>query len=266
MDLLQVIILALIQGITEFLPVSSSAHLILPSEVLGWQYQGLAFDVAVHVGTLVAVMLYFRHDLVRLLRAWLRQVSGGGGSADARLAWFVGLGSVPTLAAGFFLNDLIVGALHSALVIGLATVFFGVLLQWADSTGVRLRRLDEMDTRTVAVIAFAQILALIPGTSRSGITITAGLAMGLTRESAARFSFLLSIPVILGAGAVKTVDLAQGGTEGQWLAAGIGAVLAGVSAYLCIHWFLGFVQRASMWPFTIYRLLLGTCLITYALV
>ncbi len=265
MDLLQVIVLALIQGITEFLPVSSSAHLILPSQVLGWPDQGLAFDVAVHVGTLCAVILYFRRDLAAVAGGWLGQLRGAAATPESRLGWAVLLGSVPTLAAGYLLQAHGAVLLRSALVIGLATIVFAILLQWADWKGARRAVLEDMGWRTVCVVAFAQVFALIPGTSRSGVTITAGLAMGLTREAAARFSFLLSIPVILGAGSLKGVEMVQTGSGADWLAAGLGAVIAGVSAFLCIRWFLAFVQHAGMLPFTIYRLLLGSALIGLAL-
>lgn len=265
MELFQVIALALIQGITEFLPVSSSAHLILPSELLGWQDQGLAFDVAVHVGTLFAVVLYFRRDLAAVVRGWLGQFRGAPASPESRLGWAVLLGSIPTLFAGYLLNGYADVLLRSAMVIGLATVGFAVLLQWADWKGAKTGSLDQMGWRTVAVVALAQIFALIPGTSRSGVTITAGLAMGLSREAAARFSFLLSIPVILGAGALKSVELAQSGSGSDWGAAALGALIAGVSAFLCIRWFLAFVHHAGMLPFTIYRLVLGSVLIGFAL-
>ncbi len=265
MDAVHLVALALIQGVSEFLPVSSSAHLILPSELLGWQDQGQAFDVAVHVGTLIAVLAYFRHDLWRIFVGWQAHLRGGAASPDAHLGWAVLVGSLPTLVAGFLLDGHAEVLLRSALVIGLATVVFGVLLQWADLQGRKTGTLEDLNWKTIWVIALAQILALIPGTSRSGVTITAGLAMGLDRESAARFSFLLAIPVIMGAGFIKGLELAQTGSNAEWLDVGVGALIAGASAFLCIHWFLGFIQRAGMWPFTIYRLFLGSFLIFYAL-
>ena len=265
MDVFQVIVLALIQGVTEFLPVSSSAHLILPSELLGWEDQGLAFDVAVHVGTLVAVVAYFRRDIRRVGHGWLARLRGMPPTPESRLAWGVLLASLPTLAAGYLLSGHGEQWLRSALVIGMATVGFGLLLQLADWKGRKTDDLTRLTWLTVSVVAIAQVFALIPGTSRSGVTITAALAMGLTREAAARFSFLLSIPVILGAGAVKSVELAQTGSGSDWVAVGLGALIAGVSAFLCIRWFLAFVRHAGMLPFTVYRLLLGGYLIWFAL-
>ncbi len=265
MDFLQVFILALIQGVTEFLPVSSSAHLILPSELLGWQDQGMAFDVAVHVGTLIAVVAYFRRDIRSLAAGWLASLSGGAASPESRLGWAVLLASIPTLLAGYFMSSLAEAWVRSALVIGLATVGFAILLQLADWKGAKSEPLTTMSWRAVGLIAIAQVFALIPGTSRSGVTITAGLAMGLTREAAARFSFLLSIPVILGAGAVKSVELMDTGSSADWFAAGLGALIAGISAFLCIRWFLAFVKHAGMLPFTLYRLALGGYLIWFAL-
>ncbi len=196
MDYLHVIVLALIQGITEFLPISSSGHLVLVPAFLGWEDQGLAFDVAVHVGTLLAVLAYFRQDLLRIISATVSTLAGGKASAESRLGWGVILATIPVGIVGFLGKDWIEANLRSAVVVALATIGFGLLLWWADYRSSRARSLTQLNWRDVAIIGAAQAVALIPGTSRSGITMTAGLMMGLDREAAARFSFLLSIPTI----------------------------------------------------------------------
>lgn len=262
MTWVEVVVLAVIQGLTEFLPVSSSAHLILPSQILGWQDQGLAFDVAVHVGTLLAVMVYFRADLYALTAGWIRQISGKGSSEESRLAWFVVVATIPACVVGLFGNDFIEAHLRSALVIAMTTIGFGILLGFADRQTGR-RKMPDMNLRDVLIIGCAQALALIPGTSRSGITMTAALFLGLNREAAARFSFLLSIPLILAAGLLKGVEMAETGTDAQWLVIISGALISGLSAYACIHLFLKFLERVGFMPFVIYRLVLGTGLLIW---
>ena len=257
MDTLQTVLLALLQGLTEFLPISSSAHLILLPRLLGWGDQGLAFDVAVHVGTLLAVVLYFRHDVQRLFAAWLRSCLDRRMSADARLAWLVLLGTVPAAVAGLALHDVIETYLRSPLVIALATIGFGILLGLADWRGRQARSEVTLTVPDVIWIGLAQALALIPGTSRSGITMTAALALGLTRSAAARFSFLLSIPLIMLAGGYESLKLVQQLEPVAWGDILLGTVVAAVSAYLCIHFFMRLIERVGMFPFVIYRLLLG---------
>ncbi|OZG70604.1 undecaprenyl-diphosphatase [Hahella sp. CCB-MM4] len=260
MSWLEIVVLALIQGLTEFLPISSSAHLILPSQILGWEDQGLLFDVAVHVGTLIAVMLYFRQDIFKLVSAWLRQVTGRGGSQEARLAWFVILGTIPAGLAGLLGSHWIEENLRSALVIALATIGFGVLLGVADrKTGTR--DMLQLSLKDALVIGFSQALALIPGTSRSGITMTAALFLGLNRDTAARYSFLLSIPLIMAAGLLKGLELAETGTDSEFTVVAVATALSAISAYACIHLFLKFLEKLSFMPFVIYRLLLGVLLL-----
>ncbi|WP_148861964.1 undecaprenyl-diphosphate phosphatase [Marinobacter fonticola] len=261
MDLWQTIVLAIIQGLTEFLPISSSAHLILPSQVLGWPDQGLAFDVAVHVGTLLAVMGYFRRDVVRLTSAWVTDTAARRTSQDSRLAWAIVLATVPAGLAGLLFDDFIEQELRSALVIALSTIGFGLVLWWADAVGRRERGLGSLGWRDALVIGIAQALALIPGTSRSGITMTAALFLGYQREAAARFSFLLSIPLIIAAGLLKGMELAETGSEAQWLDILVGTGVSFVSAVICIHLFLRFLDRLGFMPYVIYRLLLGALLL-----
>ncbi len=261
MDLLQIITLALMQGLTEFLPVSSSAHLILTPVFFGWQDQGLAFDVAVHVGTLLAVMFYFRTELKVMSRDWFGSVSGKGSTPDSRLAWAVLLGTIPVGVVGLLCKDFIEENLRSPLVIAVAMIFFGALLWWADSVAKQKRDEYQLNWKDVLFIGLSQAMALIPGTSRSGATMTAALLMGLTREAAARFSFLLSIPVILLAGGLKTLDLIESNVVVDWSALGAGIVLSALSAYLCIHLFLKWIQRMGLFPFVLYRFALGGVLL-----
>ncbi|AZZ93665.1 undecaprenyl-diphosphate phosphatase [Hahella sp. KA22] len=262
MTWLEIVVLALIQGLTEFLPISSSAHLILPSEVWGWQDQGLAFDVAVHVGTLLAVMVYFRADIFNLLNGWFKQITGGGASQESRLAWAVILGTIPAGIAGVLLDSWIEENLRSALVIALATIGFGVLLGLADRKE-GTRDIDQFTLKDALVIGFSQALALIPGTSRSGITMTSALFLGLNRDTAARFSFLLSIPLIAAAGLFKGMELVGTGTSSQWSEIAGATLISAVSAYACIHLFLKFLQKIGFMPFVIYRMLLGAGLLIW---
>jgi len=259
-EILQIVILALVQGLTEFLPISSSAHLILVPLLTDWPDQGLAFDVAVHAGTLTAVVLYFRKELARMLVEWFASFKGGL-TPDARLAWAVLIGTIPVGLAGLLFKDVIETQLRSPMVIAVATIVFGLLLWYADRTGKRGR--DEYGLRLydVLIIGMAQALALIPGTSRSGITITAALMLVLNRQAAARFSFLLSIPVIFLAGSLETMEYlsAASGEDAQPLL--IGALISAVSAYACIHYFLKLLDRIGMMPFVAYRLVLGVILV-----
>jgi len=257
MDTLHTILLALLQGLTEFLPISSSAHLILLPRLLGWSDQGLAFDVAVHVGTLMAVVFYFRHDVQRLLGAWFASCLGRQMTTDARLAWLLLLGTVPVVVAGLLLHDVVETYLRSPLVIALATIGFGILLGVVDRCGRQVRSEESLTLMDVTWIGLAQALALIPGTSRSGITMTAALALGLTRSAAARFSFLLSIPVILMAGVYESLNLLQQSAPVAWSEILLGTAVAAVSAYFCIHFFMRLIERIGMLPFVVYRLLLG---------
>lgn len=264
MDWIQLIFLSLIQGLTEFLPISSSAHLILPSQVLGWVDQGLAFDVAVHVGSLAAVTWYFRSDIWSLIKNWLAGVARRPhDEKESRLAWFVILATIPAGLAGLMINGVIEEHLRSILVIALATIGFGILLGVADRFCHGRADEFQLNWKTVLIIGFAQALALIPGTSRSGITMTAALWVGLSRQAAARFSFLLSIPLILAAGSLKLLDLLEQGFDAPWGDVIAGAVLSGISAYLCISVFLKLIDRVGFLPFVIYRLVLGSILLLF---
>ena len=261
METAHIIWLALVQGLTEFLPVSSSAHLILVPRILGWPDQGLAFDVAVHLGTLIAVVTFFRKDIGTLFLAWLNSVNGKGMTPEARLAWGVALGTIPAGIVGLLFKDHIETYLRSPLVIAATTIIFGLLLWFADTRSKRTRSELSLTWQDFLVIGSAQAMALIPGTSRSGITITAGLLLGLTREAAARYSFLLSIPIIVLSGLGVTKDLVSSTEAVDWMALSLGTVVAAISAFACIHFFLSWINKMGMLPFVIYRLLLGALLL-----
>ena len=256
MDFYQTIVLALVQGITEFLPISSSAHLILVPVFTDWPDQGLAFDVAVHLGSLVAVVVYFRHELMRMTLAGLGSFRGQWNS-DARLAWAVVLGTIPVVLAGLLAKSYIETVLRSPLVIATTAIVFGLALWWADVTGRKVRTEDTINWRTALFVGVAQAISLIPGTSRSGITITAGLMLGLTREAAARFSFLLSIPTLIAANVLIARDIVREPGNIDWAMTTLGALVAGVSAYYCIAFFIRLLSRTGMLPYVIYRLALG---------
>lgn len=261
MDIVQIVILAIVQGLTEFLPISSSAHLILVPLVLKWPDQGLAFDVAVHVGSLLAVLVYFRHTVKALFHGWVTSLTGGKVSASSRLAWWVIFGTLPAVLVGYFFKGMIESELRSPWVIAWATIGFGLLLWLADKVGSRKRNENQLGLIDVLIIGCFQAMALIPGTSRSGITMTAGLFLGMTRRSAAKFSFLLSMPIIFASGVLQTRDLLLSPVSIDWFALLLAVALSALSAVLCIHLFLKLIERMGMAPFVIYRLLLGCVLI-----
>jgi undecaprenyl-diphosphatase len=260
-SLLHLIVVAMVQGLTEFLPISSSAHLILVPLAGAWPDQGPTIDIAVHLGTLGAVMLYFRQDvgamvlgLLDLLRG---QLTPGG-----RLLLLIALGTVPALAAGYVLASQGYAAqMRSPLVIAWATVVFAVLLWAADTWCLRLNRIDQLGYGGILLIGVAQILALIPGTSRSGITITAARVLGFERDDAARISLLLSIPIILAAGGYQGLEVLQSGQLALGVDALMAAALAFVTALLAVSLMMRWLRHASYTPFVIYRLLLGAGLL-----
>ncbi|TFG81971.1 MAG: undecaprenyl-diphosphate phosphatase [Chromatiales bacterium] len=256
------IVLAIVQGLTEFWPISSSAHLILVPRFMGWADQGLAFDVALHFGTLLAVMVYFRREMLAVPHAMLLQVFGRPHSvADARLGWAVALATVPAGIAGLLFKDFVEAQLRWPLLIAGTTAFYGVLLWVADSRRGVVSDERELTLGKALVVGCAQALALIPGTSRSGITITASLFLGLSREAATRFSFLMSIPVILLASLLEGYHLATTTAPVAWDLLGVGVLVAALTAYFCIAVMLRVVGRIGMAPFAIYRLLLATALL-----
>ena len=259
MTLFQLAVLAVIQGITEFLPISSSGHLILVPELTSWPDQGLLIDVAVHIGSLLAVVLYFIRDIWRLTRGL---VARGKASTRPQVGMLIGA-TIPVGIAGFALHEIGQENLRDPQIIAWATIIFGVLLYVADRVGMTLRRMEHMTWGAAMTIGFAQVLALIPGTSRSGITMTAARMLGFERADAARFSMLLSIPVILAAGLLAGIDLYQAGDANLTSAALVAGGLAFVAAYIAIWGLMAWLRRASFTPFVIYRLALGAGLLIW---
>ncbi|WP_420346148.1 undecaprenyl-diphosphate phosphatase [Pelagibius sp.] len=269
MPLLHIVILAIIQGITEFLPISSSGHLVLAwhgfdslnldgiEESAG---DRLTLDIAVHVGTLLAVCVYVRRDLWQI-GGGMARLAIGRWTPAGRLGVLIVLGSLPLIAVGGLFMDQISQHLRSTAVIGWATLGFGLLLYAADRSAMTLRRLDHMTVRAGLIIGFAQVLALIPGTSRSGITMTAARFLGFERVEAARFSLLLAIPAILGAGALAGLELYESGDLLLGFEALVGGAVAFVVALISILLMVGWLRRASFTPFVVYRIVLGAGLL-----
>ena len=262
MTIIQIIVLSLIQGLTEFLPVSSSAHLILGSRVFSWPDQGLVFDVATHLGTLFAVLLYFRKDLMGMLKPWL---SADNADQQARnLGLTLLIASIPAIVAGALLHSWVESALRDIKVIAFSTIGFGLLLWWADKRFSEVKDLKDMAMRPGLIIGLAQMLALVPGTSRSGITITMGRMLGFSADAAARFSFLLSIPVIAAAGAYGILKMLFNQTEIDWMQFSLAVALSAFAGWFCIAAFLALLKRVGLVPFVIYRLILGLALLWIA--
>jgi undecaprenyl-diphosphatase len=263
---LQAVVLAVMQGLTEFLPISSSAHLILVPHFLGWRDQGQVFDLATHVGSVLAVLVYFREELLRLLRAtpqlFSRQALVPG--TDAALLFNLGVGTVPAAVAGLLIADFVAGRARDPYLIACTTLVFGMLLGLADWLGRGTKGEQQVSWPQALLIGVFQAIAMIPGTSRSGATITAGRATGLSRSGAARFSFLLSVPVGFLVLAKEIVDLAQGeGARIGVLPLALGFVVSALTSFAVIAWLLRFLQRRSMLVFVGYRLLLGALLLVW---
>lgn len=267
MGTLQIVVLALVQGITEFLPISSSGHLALVPMLTSWPDQGLTIDVAVHVGTLLAVMLYFWRDVAAMLRGVGRALTFRGGP-EVRLLWHLILATVPVITAALLFRDVIESSLRSLEVIAWATLGFGLLLGVADRVGLTVRRIEHMTTLDALVLGVFQALALIPGTSRSGITMTAARLLGYERPDAARFSMLMSIPTIAAAGLLLGLELYSLDDRTVTREALIAAGLALVSALAAMALLMAWLRRAGFLPFVVYRVLLGLGLlaIVYGLI
>lgn len=275
LSLLQIAVLALVQGITEFLPISSSGHLVLTPILFGWPDQGILIDVAVHVGTLVAVVIYFGRDVLLMLRGVgsgsavaasdSERARGGRPIEGRRLLIYVIVATIPVIAVGLAISvfDLLDG-MRNITVIGWTMLVFGIILWLADRYGTHAAGLGDMRLIDALLIGLAQVLALIPGTSRSGITMSMGRALGFKRDEAARFSLLLAIPTIAAAGLLATKEIIELGELSIGRDAIIGAILAGLSAWLAIWAMMGWLRRASFTPFVIYRVILGLILLAIA--
>ncbi len=268
MPLYQVIVLAIVQGLTEFLPISSTAHLYLTSWLLGWQTESLTFDIALHIGTLLAVVVYFFRD-------WVQIVANGFGirwgrdeelERNSALLWLLALGSIPVGAAGLLFNKQAEGVWRNPWVIGCALVALGVLLGIAERSGRKARDIAGVNFVDAGVIGVAQALAVAPGVSRSGITITAGLFRNLNRETAARYSFLLSTPAIAAAAAKAVYDLIKHKAFDPHMqtAFAVGIAVSAISGMIVIAWFLRFLRRRSLWFFVFYRIIFGIMVLALA--
>lgn len=255
---LQAVVLSLVQAVTEFLPVSSSGHLILVPRLLGWPDQGLSFDIATNTGTLLAILVYFREDLKQLLRGVFTGERGSEDFAPRRLGVALVIGTIPAGLAGLLVHDWIATQAREPVLIATTAIVFGLVLGLADRIGGKGRELAELGYLDALWIGCAQALALVPGTSRSGITITAALFLGLTRSSAARFSFLLSIPIGVLAGGVDFLEKWKTGlAPGELLPILIGIGVSAVAGYFVIDWLLHYIRRQSLTVFAVYRVLLG---------
>lgn len=261
MTTLQVIILAIVQGLTEFLPISSSGHLVLVPYLFEWTDQGLAFDVAVHFGSLAAVCIFFRGDIASLLAGGMQVVTGNVKTPESRMALVIALGTVPAALAGLFFASWIEQNLRDPAVIVYTLAGYGILMALADRFGRRERNMASVGLKDALIIGCAQALALVPGTSRSGVTITAARFLGFERSDAARFSFLLSAPVILLAAGYKFLELISGGEPVAWGQLGLGALVSCVVAYISIEFFMRVVTRIGLAPFAIYRLILAAVIL-----
>jgi undecaprenyl-diphosphatase len=262
MDFIQTIVLALIQGISEFLPISSSAHLILVPKLSGWTDQGLAFDVVVHMGTLVAVVYYYKHIISQLLSDFYLCIVERKTIGESKLAWGVLLGTIPVGIFGFLFKDFIANDLRSIEIITYTTLVFGVLLGIAVLLDTRRPHAREiLAWKDIVFIGVMQTLALVPGVSRSGVTITAGLLIGLSKKATIQFAFLLSIPVITLSVLLVLIGIYQQQQMVDLTLLVVGFVVSGISAYLTIIFFIRALNTMSMMPFVVYRLFLGISLL-----
>ncbi len=276
MNIFQAILLGIVQGLTEFIPISSSAHLVIIPWLFQWDEPGLAFDVALHLGTLVALLWFFAADWARLWRAGVASIIERkvGDDVDRRLAWLLAVGTIPGALVGALAESQVEELFHTPnaphraeamVAMGVIIALLGAALFVAERIARHTRSLKHVSLKDAIVIGCAQALAIFPGVSRSGATITAGLALGLERAAAARFSFLLSAPIIAGAGAKSAFDLARAGIAPAELALfALGALAAAVSGYLCIRFLLRFLQRHSTDVFVYYRWLLAAFIIVVA--
>lgn len=269
MTAVQALILGLIQGLTEFLPISSSGHLVFIPQLFRWPSHALVFDVVLHLGTLLAVVIYFRRDLWRIVRAFTSQLPE---LASARkLGWLLILSTIPAIVMGLLMQDIIEVYFRSPARVAYQLIGWGIVLGLADwynrrraAAGTTLRTLDHISWQDALAIGVAQALALIPGTSRSGVTITAGLLLGLTRSAAAEFSFLMSVPIVALAGAKGLYDLVQlGGGNVQTFPLLFGLVTAAVSGFFAIAFLLHIIRTKTLLPFVWYRLAVGIAILIW---
>ncbi len=261
----EAVVLGVVQGLTEFLPISSSAHLRVVGEAFGWQDPGAAFTAITQIGTEAAVLLYFRKDIWRIVTAWVASLGGRRkGDPDARMGWLIIIGSLPIVILGLLFQDSIETTLRDLRIVATTLIVFALILYWADRVGAKQRQLADLTVPHGLGYGFAQALALIPGVSRSGGTITMGLFLGYSRSAAARYSFLLAIPAVLGSGFFQAYEALTGDVEGESISWGP-TILATVIAFgvglTVIAWLLRYLDRGSFTPFVVYRIALGTLLL-----
>jgi undecaprenyl-diphosphatase len=258
MDIIQAIVFGAVQGLTEFLPISSTAHLILLPWFMGWNDPGLAFDVALHLGTLVALLIYFRSEWIALTRSSVDLLRGKTSDPNARMVWFIIIATIPGALAGLFFEDVIESALRSPVVISFTLIALALVLVVAEKKGRMQNSLDDISWIDAVTVGLAQAVALIPGVSRSGVTITAALFRGMKRDAAARFSFFLSTPIIAGAVGKELLDIASLGlTADQIIPLIAGIVSAGIVGYASIAFLLRYLQTHNTFLFVYYRIALG---------
>jgi len=259
LDFFKAVVLGLLQGLTEFLPISSSAHLRIFPELFGWGDPGAAFTAVIQIGTELAVLIYFRKDIWRIATAWLRSLVKPElrGTFDSRMGWFIIVGSVPIVIAGVLLKDIIEQDFRNLWIIGTTLVVFGIVLGIADKAGDSSKAIGQMTLRNAVLMGLAQMLALVPGVSRSGATISMGRFLGYDREAATRFAFLLAIPAVVGAGLYELREIPGGdNVYGVWPTF-VATVVSFVVGYAAIAWLLRYVTTRSYLPFVVYRIGLG---------
>ena len=258
-DLLKAVVLGTLQGLTEFLPISSSAHLRIFPELFGWGDPGAAFTAVIQIGTELAVLIYFRKDIWRIGTTWLRSLYRPEyrGHLDSRMGWFIIIGSLPIVLLGIVLKDVIERDFRNLWIIGTALIVMGVVLGIADRVGRTDRTIGRITLRDAALMGLAQALALIPGVSRSGATISMGRLLGFDREAATRFAFLLAIPAVVGAGLFELKEIPNGDNTYGWGPTIVATVVSFVVGYAAISWLLRYVSTRSYTPFVVYRILLG---------
>jgi undecaprenyl-diphosphatase len=258
----EAVVLGVIQGVTEFLPISSSAHLLIVSEFFGWPDPGAAFTAVSQIGTEIAVLIYFRKDLYRIVTTWARSLRDASlrSDIDARIGWYIIVGSIPIMVLGLTFASVIETAARNLWLIAGTMVGFGVVLGLVDRYGAKAKSLDKLGTKDALIFGLGQALALIPGVSRSGASISTGLALGYSREAAARYSFLLAIPAIFASGLYEATKIGDDPNV-SWGPTLLGTAVALVIGYAVIAWFLRWVMTRSYAPFVIYRIVLGVLLL-----
>ena len=263
LNLLQAIFLGIVQGLTEFLPISSSAHIRIASALAGWGDPGAAFTAVTQIGTEIAVVLCFRKDLIRIATAWFKSLPARRwpSDPDARMGWLVIMGTLPVVILGLFLESPIDSAFRDLRLIAVTLIVFGLLLGWADKVSRSERQLDDLTVKHGLIYGFAQAMALIPGVSRSGGTITAGRLLGYSREAATRYAFLLALPAVFGSGVYKLKDIGGAGQATSWGATIAATVVAFFVGYAVIAWLMRYLKTGSYTPFVVYRVALGVLLL-----